>query len=95
MQTELTLLDVMQRCEPQSQGDTGGSAGLLGSLAALRDSLVEQGSNLVVRCGALPEVLRQLVLESGASEIIAEEEVEYRSASIPSVSITTSRGICS
>ncbi len=82
----------MQRCEPQSQGDTGGSAGLLGSLAALRDSLVERGSNLVVRCGALPEVLGQLVLESGAAEILAEEEVEYRSASL-SVSITTSRGM--
>ena len=58
----------------------GGIAGLLGSLGALRDSLVERGSNLVVRCGALPEVLGQLVLESGAAGIIAEEEVEYRLA---------------
>lgn len=30
----------------------------------------------------LPNVLRQLVLETGAAEIMAEEEVEYRSASI-------------
>ena len=55
------------------------STGLLGSLSALRESLIEKGSNLVVRCGVLPEVLRKLVAESGAEEIIAEEEVEYRS----------------
>lgn len=55
------------------------STGLLGSLSALRESLIEKGSNLVVRCGVLPEVLRELVAESGAEEIIAEEEVEYRS----------------
>ena len=36
-----------------------------------------------MKCGALPEVLRQLVHDSGASEIIAEEEVEYRSTFIP------------
>ena len=55
------------------------STGLLGSLSALRESLIEKGSNLVVRCGVLPEVLRELLEDSGAEEIIAEEEVEYRS----------------
>ena len=34
----------------------------------------------MVRCGGLPEVLGQLVLETGAAEILAEEEVEYRFA---------------
>lgn len=33
----------------------------------------------MVRIGALPEVLQQLLAESGATEIVAEEEVEYRS----------------
>lgn len=59
--------------------ESNASTGLLGSLSALRESLIEKGSNLVVRCGVLPEVLQALVMESGAEEIIAEEEVEYRS----------------
>ena len=37
-----------------------------------------KGSGLVVRYGALPELLRELVLETGAAKIIAEEEVEHR-----------------
>ena len=69
----------------RSLGHTQGFAGLLGSLGALRESLLERGSNLVVRWGALPEMLSQLVLECGAAEIIAEEEVEYRSSSVPRI----------
>ena len=55
-----------------------GCAGLLGALGALKECLTLKGSNLVVRYGALPQLLRELVLESGAAEIIAEEEVEHR-----------------
>ena len=53
-------------------------AGLLGALGALKESLTVKGSNLVVRYGALPKLLRELVLETGATGIIAEEEVEHR-----------------
>ena len=60
-------------------GDTiYGCAGLLGALGALRKSLNVKGSGLVVRYGALPKLLRELVLETGAGGIIAEEEVEHR-----------------
>lgn len=55
-----------------------GCAGLLGALGALRKSLNVKGSGLVVRYGALPKLLRELVLETGAAGIIAEEEVEHR-----------------
>ena len=51
---------------------------LLGALSALRESLSVKGSGLVVRYGALPELLRELVPETGAAGIIAEEEVEHR-----------------
>ena len=42
-----------------------------------------KGSGLVVRYGALPKLLRDLVLETGAAGIIAEEEVEHRYSYIP------------
>ena len=55
-----------------------GYAGLLGALGALKESLTKKGSDLVVRYGALPMLLRDLVLETGAAGIVAEEEVEHR-----------------
>lgn len=66
-----------------------GSAGLLGALSALKESLLERGSDLVVRQGPLLEVLPRLVLESGAAEIIAEEEVEYRSVVMTPSAVAT------
>ncbi|CAK0783042.1 hypothetical protein CVIRNUC_006237 [Coccomyxa viridis] len=60
------------------QRTPNGVPGLLGALGALRKSLNVKGSGLVVRYGALPKLLRELVLETGAAGIIAEEEVEHR-----------------
>ena len=47
---------------------------LYGALNQLDASLCERGSQLVVRKGNAPETLRQLVLETGADAIYAEED---------------------
>lgn len=56
----------------------GSAAGLLGAVKALRESLQQVGSNLVVLSGNMEEVIPQAAVQYGASSIILEEEVEYK-----------------
>lgn len=53
-------------------------AGLVGAVAALRESLQRLGSTLVVRCGSLQQVLPAVVQQFNAGEVVTEEETEYR-----------------
>ncbi|KAK3009812.1 hypothetical protein RJ639_013937 [Escallonia herrerae] len=50
---------------------------LLYAVKDLRQSLKDQGSNLVIRCGSAERVIRELVQEVNADSIFAEEELEY------------------
>lgn len=53
-------------------------AGLLGAVKALRESLQQLGSNLLVLTGDMEDVIPQAAALHGASSIILEEEVEYK-----------------
>eukprot|EP00891_Asterochloris_glomerata_P003213 jgi/Astpho2/3213/Aster-x0568 len=55
-----------------------GIEGLVGAVAALRESLQRLGSTLVVRCGSLQQVLPAVVQQFNAGEVVTEEETEYR-----------------
>ncbi|KAK3040099.1 hypothetical protein RJ639_027825 [Escallonia herrerae] len=50
---------------------------LLYAVKDLRQSLKDQGSDLVIRCGSAERVIRELVQEVNAASIFAEEELEY------------------
>ncbi|XP_065871108.1 uncharacterized protein [Euphorbia lathyris] len=50
---------------------------ILFALDDLRKSLKEQGSNLMIRFGGAENVIRDLVEEVKATDVFAEEEVEY------------------
>ncbi|PKI54488.1 hypothetical protein CRG98_025002 [Punica granatum] len=50
---------------------------LLFALKDLKDSLIEQGSDLMIRIGSAEKVLPELAKEAKASSIFLEEEVEY------------------
>lgn len=52
--------------------------GLLGSLADIRQSLQEMGSNLMVRTGPLQQTFQEVHQQCQASSVILEEEVEHR-----------------
>ena len=53
-------------------------AGLLGAVKALRESLQRLGSDLEVLEGDMEVVVPQAAAFHGASNIILEEEVEYK-----------------
>lgn len=55
-------------------------AGLLGAVNALKQNLQELGSDLVVLHGPMESVLPDLANSLQASNIILEEEIEYRCA---------------
>lgn len=57
--------------------------GLLGSLADVRHSLQGKGSDLVIRLSSLQEAFQEVAQQCSGGEIIAEEEVEHRSAGSP------------
>lgn len=50
---------------------------LLSALGDLKSSLMEQGSNLMIRFGSSESVIEEVVKEVDASSVFAEEEVEY------------------
>ncbi|KAK2975852.1 hypothetical protein RJ640_022869, partial [Escallonia rubra] len=50
---------------------------LLYAVKDLRQSLKDQGSDLVIRCGSAERIIRELVQEVNAASIFAEEELEY------------------
>ncbi|KHG08029.1 Uncharacterized protein F383_34875 [Gossypium arboreum] len=50
---------------------------LLFALEDLRNSLKEQGSNLMIRYGCAENVIKELVKEVKATDVFIEEEVEY------------------
>ncbi|KAK8521357.1 hypothetical protein V6N13_077464 [Hibiscus sabdariffa] len=50
---------------------------LLFALEDLRNSLKEQGSNLMVRFGSAENIIKELVKEVKATDLFIEEEVEY------------------
>ncbi|KAE8662095.1 hypothetical protein F3Y22_tig00113719pilonHSYRG00031 [Hibiscus syriacus] len=50
---------------------------LLFALEDLRNSLKEQGSNLMVRFGSAENIIKELVKEVKATDVFIEEEVEY------------------
>lgn len=53
-------------------------AGLIGAVTALKQSLQELGSDLVILHGPLDTVLPHLVSSTQAGSLVLEEEVEYR-----------------
>ncbi len=68
-----------RRAHQVPAGDTAPiPAGLVGAVAALRESLQRLGSTLVVRCGSLQQVLPAVVQQFNAGEVVTEEETEYR-----------------
>ena len=52
--------------------------GLLGAVKALKQSLQQLGSDLVILWGPPEEQLSNLVDQIHASKLILEEEIEYR-----------------
>lgn len=75
--------DLHDSCEKYAKCDhyileTACGAGLLGAVRALRAALRQRGSELVIRSGALQAVLPGLARQTGAYQIVAEEEVEHR-----------------
>ncbi len=53
---------------------------MVAGVVALREALRARGGELVVRQGPLAPTLLDLAAEVGCSEVVAEEEVEYRCA---------------
>lgn len=55
-----------------------GFQGLIGAVQALKQSLQELGSDLIILQGPIDNVLPQLISSLQASSLVLEEEVEYR-----------------
>ena len=53
-------------------------SGLLGAVTALKQGLRQLGSDLVVLQGSIEQELPSLVKQLEASNLVLEEEVEYR-----------------